>query len=126
MVTENNPIIARRYRGQDLESLHRGAWAIVDTDGAVIAGAGDPDQMIFARSSSKSIQALGTLATGVIERFGLDPAHLAVMVASHNGDGLLDVSDAVSQLLFLFAGGSPSPLGTDCAEVVDCPTICLP
>ncbi|MEM7095054.1 MAG: asparaginase [Actinomycetota bacterium] len=86
MVAVDNPVLARRYRGGVLESLHRGAWVVVDTGGAVVAAAGDPDQPIFARSSSKSLQASGVLALGVAESLELEPAHVAVMVSSHNGE----------------------------------------
>ena len=68
-----------------LESIHRGAWAVVDTAGVVHASAGDPDQLIFARSASKSLQQAGVLPLGVIDRFGLTPEHLGVMISSHNG-----------------------------------------
>lgn len=86
MVATNNPVLTRRYRGGELETLHRGAWAVVDTDGAVVASAGDPDQPIFARSASKSLQAAGVLPLGIVDRFGLTAEHLAVMVSSHNGE----------------------------------------
>lgn len=86
MVATNNPILARRYRGGELESIHRGAWAVVDTDGAVVAAAGDPDQPIFARSSSKSLQAAGVLPLGLVDEYALTPEHLAVMISSHNGE----------------------------------------
>ncbi len=85
MVAADNPILARRFRGGVLESIHRGAWAVVDTSGAVHASAGDPDQLIFARSASKSLQQAGVLSLGVIDRFGLTPEHLGVMISSHNG-----------------------------------------
>lgn len=85
MVAVDNPILARRFRGGVLESIHRGAWAVVDTDGQVRANAGDPDQLIFARSASKSLQQSGVLPLGVVDRFGLTPAHIAVMISSHNG-----------------------------------------
>ncbi len=68
-----------------LESIHRGAWAVVDTEGQVHASAGDPEQLIFARSASKSLQQSGVLPLGVLDRFGLTPAHVAVMISSHNG-----------------------------------------
>lgn len=86
MVIEGNPILARRFRGGELESLHRGCWAVVDVGGAVLASAGDSDQPIFARSASKSLQALGPLGAGVVERFGLSAQHLALMISSHNGE----------------------------------------
>ena len=86
MVAESNPVLVRRFRGGQLESLHRGCWALVDTAGRVIAGQGDPDQPIFARSASKSMQAMAALRLGVLDRFGLGAEHVAVMLASHSGE----------------------------------------
>lgn len=85
MVADNNPILVRRNRGNGLESIHRGCWAVVDVDGHVLASAGDPEQPIFPRSASKSLQGLGALDAGV-ERFALGQEQLAVMISSHNGE----------------------------------------
>jgi len=86
VVIEANPILTRRYRGDALESLHRGCWAIVATDGRVVGGAGDPDQMIFARSASKSLQACGVLTLAQVDAGALSDEQVAVMVSSHNGE----------------------------------------
>lgn len=86
MLAAANPVIGRRWRGSHLESQHRGVWALVDVDGTVVDGEGDPDQTIFARSSSKSLQALPLVASGAIEEFGLLDRHIALAIASHSGE----------------------------------------
>lgn len=86
MLAPDNPVIGRQWRGDQLESQHRGVWALVDTAGAVIASQGDADQTIFARSSSKSLQALALLTSGAVETFGLHDRHIALALASHSGE----------------------------------------
>ena len=41
-----------------------------------------------------------------------------------NGDGQIDQSDAVYNLIAIFLGGAPHVLGTDCVNLVDCPETC--
>lgn len=43
-----------------------------------------------------------------------------------NGDGAVDIADPIAVLLHLFAGGSGPVLGTDCEELLWCPTLCTP
>ena len=85
-MNESNPILVRLWRNNELESLHRGSWALVSNSGDVIDGAGDPDQLIFARSATKSIQALPLVETGALDRFGLGPDSLALALASHSAE----------------------------------------
>lgn len=72
------------WRGDLLESLHRGHAVIADTHGIVEAW-GNPDAVIFPRSSCKMIQALPLLESGAADSAGLGPAQLALACASHNG-----------------------------------------
>ena len=65
-----NPVVVRVWRGDSVESVHRGAWCLVDSSGSVVAGAGHWDAPFFARSSIKSLQALPLFETGAVERFG--------------------------------------------------------
>jgi hypothetical protein len=41
-----------------------------------------------------------------------------------NADGKLDLSDPVSLLGFLFLGGTPPVLGTECIKIAGCPAKC--
>jgi L-asparaginase II len=79
-----NPVVAELWRGDGVESIHRGAWVLVDTEGNVVDARGEPDQLVYARSATKSIQALPlveTTATGS----SLTNAEIAVAISSHNG-----------------------------------------
>lgn len=82
----DNPILVRHWRGGAVESVHRGSWALVDPDGHVIEGAGAFESPIFARSSTKALQALPLLESGAADRFDFGTQELALAVASHNGE----------------------------------------
>lgn len=72
------------WRGGLRESVHRGHVVICDGTGVVQAW-GDPDAVIFPRSSCKMIQALPLVESGAAEAARLTPAHLALACASHQG-----------------------------------------
>ena len=73
------------WRGDLLESTHWGHAVVCDDTGQIVASWGDPDAVIYPRSSSKMIQALPLITSGAAARFGLGPEHLALACASHNG-----------------------------------------
>lgn len=83
---ESNPVLTRLWRGSDVESVHRGAWVMVDGAGDVIHSVGDPNQMVFGRSATKSFQALPLLESGAADAFDLSNAALALALASHSGE----------------------------------------
>lgn len=81
-----NPVpMAEIWRGQLLESLHLGHAVVCDDSGQVVRSWGDPDAVIYPRSSSKMIQALPLITSGAAEKFGLTSEQLALACASHNG-----------------------------------------
>ena len=69
-------------RGPIVESIHYGAIAVCDPSGKLIASVGDPNMVVFLRSSSKPFQILPLVEGGGMERFGLTERELAVMCAS--------------------------------------------
>jgi L-asparaginase II len=79
------PVLVELWRGDIVESFHRGALAVVDTAGAVLRQGGDIDRPVYARSAVKGLQALPLVASGAAERFGLTDAELALACASHGG-----------------------------------------
>jgi len=81
-----NPVLVRHLRGGEVESVHRGSWCLVDTAGAVLAGAGAFQAPYFARSSVKALQALPLLESGAAERCALSDEELALTMASHAGE----------------------------------------
>jgi L-asparaginase II len=66
------------------ESVHLGHVAVSNADGRVVAFAGDPQRMVFARSSMKPLQASVSLSVAIDE--SLTDGEVAVMCASHNGE----------------------------------------
>jgi L-asparaginase II len=73
-------------RGGMVESMHRGALAVVDADGALRLALGDIDRPVFARSAVKGLQALPLVASGAADAFGLTDEELALACASHGGE----------------------------------------
>ena len=54
-----------------------------------------------------------------------DPANKALL--DFNGDGGIDMSDAIALLRWhILGGGQEHPLGSDCVEIEDCPDSCIP
>ena len=71
------------WRGPFLESVHRGHAVICRSDGEIVESWGDPQQLIFPRSSVKMIQALPLLESGAARGAGLGAEQLALACASH-------------------------------------------
>ena len=78
--------LAEVTRGDEVESLHAGSIAVVDTGGRILYAAGDPECLTFTRSTIKPFQAAPFIAAGGAERFGLDARELALLCASHSGE----------------------------------------
>ena len=83
-----NPVIVNVLRGDAVESTHRGALAILDADGGIVASLGDIERPIFPRSAVKALQALPLIASGAADRLDLSDTELALACASHNGEPL--------------------------------------
>ncbi|MDB5622058.1 MAG: asparaginase [Devosia sp.] len=81
-----NPVLAQTTRGNWVENLHRGAFAVVDAEGRVIASAGDIERPVFPRSAIKSMQALAIFGSQAIGKFNHTPEELALACASHHGE----------------------------------------
>ena len=79
------PVLVELWRGDIVESFHRGAFAVVDAAGAVLRQGGDIARPVYARSAVKGLQALPLVDSGAAERFGLTAAELALACASHGG-----------------------------------------
>ena len=82
----DNPILVEALRGDARESMHRGAVAVVDADGAVVASLGDIERPVFPRSAVKVLQALPLVESGAADQLGLDDEELAMACASHSGE----------------------------------------
>ncbi len=83
--TDTTPLI-EITRGDIVETIHRGAVAVVDTRGNLRYAAGNPKMVTYLRSTAKPFQLLATIEAGAIEKFNLMPAEVSVMCASHSGE----------------------------------------
>ena len=84
----SNPVLVEVTRGDRLESSHRGAVAILDPAGAVVAAVGDVARPVYPRSAVKALQALPLVESGAAEALDYDPAELALACSSHNGEAI--------------------------------------
>ena len=75
--------LVRVVRSGIEESVHLGHVAVCDADGRLVASAGDPEHVVFARSCTKPLQA--SVALGAIGE-GLPDREVAIACASHNGE----------------------------------------
>ena len=74
------------WRGDLLESVHLGHAVVMRADGEIVETWGQPDVLIYPRSSCKMVQALPLLETGAGR--DLSAAQLALCCASHQGAGV--------------------------------------
>jgi L-asparaginase II len=73
-------------RGETRDTTHRVVAAVCRADGSLIARSGDPEHVVIMRSAAKPFQAHPLAADGVIERYAVSPAELALACASHNSE----------------------------------------
>ena len=75
--------LARVVRSGLEESVHLGHVVACDDQGRVLASLGDPDRLVYSRSSMKPLQAAVSLRRIAVD---LPDDAVAVMCASHNGE----------------------------------------
>src|SRR2546427_5551391 len=75
-----------QIRGGVVESRHAVHVAVLDAEGELVARAGDPDLVTFWRSAAKPFQAVPLVTDGVVERFKISTAELALCCASHSSE----------------------------------------
>jgi len=108
-------------RGERVESTHAVAACACDDSGAVLLKRGTIDVPVFLRSSAKPFIAAAAVRAGVVERFGLTPAELALMCGSHMAEPV-HLQTAASILAKVGAsvddlrcGGKPTALYNNCS-----------
>ena len=84
-------------RGPIVESLHRGHIVAVDCEGKILTQLGQPETIVFLRSSVKPLQALPLIISGAYERFSFADKELAIACGSH--DGTTKHTEAVLSIL---------------------------
>lgn len=82
----NNPVLIQTRRGDLIENRHRGAYVVVDTDGDILAAAGNYQDIIYARSSLKPINVLAMLTSGAADAFKVTDEEITLACASHSGE----------------------------------------
>ncbi|MEI9887911.1 MAG: asparaginase [Rhizomicrobium sp.] len=81
-----NPVLVEVTRGDLVESVHRGAVAVADASGVLVAALGDVVSPVYSRSSLKPMQAMVLVESGAAEAFGLSDEEIALACASHSGE----------------------------------------
>lgn len=81
-----NPVLIELTRGPRIESVHRGAAAVMTAAGEVLTAWGDIDRPVFVRSAAKPLQALALVETGAADAFAVTAAELALACGSHSGE----------------------------------------
>lgn len=85
------PVAVIDRNGVD-ESIHFGAVVCLDRGGDIAFSIGDPKVLVYPRSSTKPLQALAMVRSGLT----LPPEQLALVCASHNGEKVhLDTARAI-------------------------------
>ena len=82
----DDPVLVEVLRGGLVESRHRGAAAVVDSEGATAFAVGDVARPVFPRSAVKPLQALPLIESGAADRYALSDEELALACASHSGE----------------------------------------
>lgn len=78
--------LANVYRGDQIESVHSGSIAVVDSAGRLLAFAGDPASVACLRSAAKPFQAIPLLEYGGGEEYDLTGEEIALTCGSHGGE----------------------------------------
>jgi L-asparaginase II len=94
---ESAAVLAEVTRGNVVESVHRGAVVAVDTEGSLVAWAGNVDHVAYFRSAAKPFQAIPVVESGAAEAFGFTERELALSCSSH--DSTPDHQRGVARML---------------------------
>jgi L-asparaginase II len=82
----SNPVLVEVTRGNQVESRHRGAVAVVDESGKTVFLLGDTEAGTFPRSACKAMQALPLVESGAADAYGFGNREIALACASHSGE----------------------------------------
>jgi L-asparaginase II len=79
-------VLVEVYRGETVESRHRGHVVQVDAAGEVVRAAGTPGIPVLLRSTVKPFALVALVEAGAADDLALTPTELAVMCSSHAGE----------------------------------------
>lgn len=85
MIDRPAPVLVEVWRGEVLETVHRGTVVVARADGSIESALGDPELVVLPRSSVKLIQALPLVESGAADAAHLSSEELALACASHQG-----------------------------------------
>lgn len=69
-----------------VESFHRGAAAVADAQGNLVASFGDVNRPVYPRSAIKPLQAIVLAESGAADHYKLGGEEIALACASHSGE----------------------------------------
>ncbi|MDQ4004601.1 MAG: asparaginase [Actinomycetota bacterium] len=78
--------VAGVWRGDLMESVHRGRYVVCDARGETLYSLGDTEGYVYLRSAAKPFQALPLVFSGAADELGIAGEELAVACASHGGE----------------------------------------
>ncbi len=81
-----NPVLINVTRSGLVESVHRGAVCVVDSEGDLVMATGDVSLPILPRSAIKPLQAIPFIETGAADIWKCSAEEIALACASHNAD----------------------------------------
>ncbi|MEM7208075.1 MAG: asparaginase [Pseudomonadota bacterium] len=82
----SNPVLVNTWRGDVVENRHRGTVVVCDPRGRVVFSHGDVDELVYPRSSIKSLQAIPLVESGAADHYGLRDIEIALACSSHNAE----------------------------------------
>ncbi len=85
---QDSPVLVEIWRGDAVESQHRGIAVAVDVEGRVVFAAGDAQRVVYPRSALKFFQSIPLLESGAADFFNLTAAEIALACASHGAEDL--------------------------------------
>jgi L-asparaginase II len=74
------------WRGEIVESRHRGHLTAVEPSGRTITELGEPEFITYLRSSGKPFQTIPVVTSGAADRFCFSEKEIAIACGSHSGE----------------------------------------
>jgi L-asparaginase II len=123
MATGSYLPILELTRGETVESIHFGAFAIVNSQDQLLAAHGDPETITYLRSSAKPFQALPLIQSGGAKYWAFTHKEIAITCASHAGtddhvNTLADMQAKIGITQNHLQCGVHSPIDTETAKAL--------
>jgi len=75
-------------RNKNIENIHEGIVAIVDSGGKIIKEWGDSSVSIYPRSAIKPVQTFGIITSGAMRGLKINYERIALATSSHHGESI--------------------------------------